>query len=164
MLTVMEAWGTFAVIIGGAAAALIGLLFVAVSIKVDTIAASAELRNRASQTLGLFVTVLFTGSLLAIPGQTYRVLGAELIALAVLSGIVLLVLDRRASRDTKRQPLGRLLDAVAPNTVTSLLLLASALVLVSGFGAGLYVLVAPVLVALIGGVTGAWLLLIRTTQ
>jgi hypothetical protein len=164
MLTAMEAWATFAVIIGGAAAALIGLLFVAVSIKVDTIAASAELRNRAAQTLGLFVTVLFIGSLLAIPGQTYRVLGAELIALAVLSGSVLLVLDRRASTDTTRQPLGRQLDEVAPNTVTSVLLLASALVLVSGVHAGLYVLVAPVLVALVGGVTSAWLLLIRTTQ
>jgi hypothetical protein len=164
MLSVMEAWETFTVIIGSAAAALIGLLFVAVSIKVDAIAASAELRNRAAQTLGLFVTVLSIGVLLAIPGQPYRVLGAELIALAVLSGGVLYALDRRASVDTSSQPVGRLLEVVTPNTITSLLLLASGLVLVNDVHAGLYVLVAPILVALIGGVTSAWLLLIRTTQ
>jgi hypothetical protein len=38
------------------------------------------------------------------------------------------------------------------------------LVLVSGVHAGLYVLVAPVFVALAGGVTSTWLLLIRTTR
>jgi hypothetical protein len=160
----VEAWATFAVIVGSAAAALIGLLFVAVSIKVDAIAASAELRNRSAQTLGLFLTVLFIGALLAIPGQSLRVLGAELIALALLSATVLYVLDRRASGDGPGQALGRLLDEVAPNAITSVLLLASALVLVSGVHAGLYVLVAPVLVALAGGVTSTWLLLIKTTR
>jgi hypothetical protein len=84
----MGAWGTFAVITGGAAAALTGLLFVAVSIRIEVIAASAELRNRAAQTLGLFVTVLLAASLLAIPGQSSRALGGELTALAVLTGAV----------------------------------------------------------------------------
>jgi hypothetical protein len=65
------------------------LLFVAVSIKVDAIAASSELRNRSAQTLGLFVTVLFIAVLLAIPGQSIRVMGAELIALTAFSGTVL---------------------------------------------------------------------------
>jgi hypothetical protein len=76
----MESWGTFAVIVGSTAAALLGLLFVAVSIKVDIIGDSAELRNRTAQTLGLFVTVLFIALLLATPGQSLHVLGAELIA------------------------------------------------------------------------------------
>jgi hypothetical protein len=92
------------------------------------------------------------------------VLGAELIALSVLSATVLYVLDRRADADATGQGLGRLLDAVAPNAVTSALLLSSALLLVSGVHAGLYVLVTPVLVALLGGVTSTWLLLIRTTR
>jgi hypothetical protein len=46
----VDGWDTFAVIIGGAAGALVGLLFVAVSIRVTSIAASPELRNRAAQT------------------------------------------------------------------------------------------------------------------
>lgn len=62
----MEKWSTFAVIAGGAAAALTGLLFVAVSIRIDVIAKSQELRNRAAQTLALFLTVLFIAILLSI--------------------------------------------------------------------------------------------------
>ena len=43
----MENWGTFATVAGGAAAGLTGLLFVAVSIRIEVIAKSQELRNRA---------------------------------------------------------------------------------------------------------------------
>jgi hypothetical protein len=38
----LEKWSTFAVIAGGAAAALTGLLFVAVSIRIDVIATCQE--------------------------------------------------------------------------------------------------------------------------
>jgi len=45
-----------------------------------------------------------------------------------------------------------------------LLLLAAGTVLVLGVHAGLYVLVGPVFVALVGGVTSAWLLLTKITE
>ena len=54
----MSGWGDFAVVTGAATAALLGLLFVAVSIRVETIAKSAELRNRSAQTLTLLLTGL----------------------------------------------------------------------------------------------------------
>ena len=78
----MEDWSTFAEVAGSAAAGLTGLLFVAVSIRIDAIAKSHELRNRAAQTLALFVTVLCVAVVLSIPAQSYRVLGAELSSLA----------------------------------------------------------------------------------
>ena len=134
----MEAWGTFAVIVGGAAGALIGLLFVAVSIRVEAIAASGELRNRAAQTLGLFLIVLFVAALLAVPEQSYRTLGIELLVLAVLTASTLYILDRRATADRTPQSVGRMRDAVAPNAVTSVLLLSASLVLVLSGRAGLY--------------------------
>jgi hypothetical protein len=56
---------------------LTGLLFVAVSIRVEVIAKSQELRNRAAQTPVLFVTVLFVGLLLSIPEQAYLALGGR---------------------------------------------------------------------------------------
>lgn len=101
---------------------MLGLLFVAVSIKVDAIAS------------------------------------------ALLSGTVLYVLDRRAKVDATGHGLGHVLDAVAPNALTSVLLLSSALILVSGVHSGLCVPVAPAAVALLGGVTSTWLLRIRTTR
>jgi hypothetical protein len=157
-------WDTFAEICGGAAAALTGLLFVAVSIRIAYIARSQELRNRAAQTLGMFGTVLIIAVLLAIPGQGYRTLGAELVVLAVISGAGLAVLDRRAEGGKSNQAIAPVLKAIAPNTVISLLLLAAGIVLVLGTRAGLYVLVGPVLIALVGGVTSAWLFLTKITE
>ena len=57
----MPGWDTFAVIIGGAAGALIGLLFVSVSIRIEVISASPDFRNRSAETLSLFTTVLLVG-------------------------------------------------------------------------------------------------------
>jgi hypothetical protein len=160
----LETWDAFATIAGSAAAALTGLLFVAVSIRADYIARSQELRNRAAQTLILFGTVLVLAALLAIPGQGYRTLGAELLALGVITGAGLYVLDQRAKASRSDQAIARVLEAVTPNMVTSVLLLAAGIILVLGLGAGLYVLVAPVLTALVGGVASAWLLLTKITE
>ena len=160
----MEAWDTFAEICGSAAAALTGLLFVAVSIRITYIARSQELRNRAAQTLSLFGTVLIISVLLAIPGQAYRTLGAEFVVLAVITDASLYILGRRAKGDrSRRSPLSWRLF-LSPTTITSLLLLAAGTVLVLGVPAGLYVLVGPVFVALVGGVTSAWLLLTKITE
>src|SRR3954447_4960647 len=57
----MDKWHDMGVVTGGAAAALTGLLFVAVTLRIDTIAAARDLRSRAAQTLTpltLFVTSL----------------------------------------------------------------------------------------------------------
>ena len=103
----LEAWDAFATIAGGAAAALTGLLFVAVSIRADYIARSQELRNRAAETLYLFGTVLVIAILMAIAGQGYRMLGAELLALGVITGAGLYVLDRRAKASRSDQAIAQ---------------------------------------------------------
>jgi hypothetical protein len=73
----VSGWGNFAVVTGAAAAALLGLLFVAVSIRVETIARSAELRNRSAQTLTLLLTGKLVGALLTVPDQRSWELGAD---------------------------------------------------------------------------------------
>jgi hypothetical protein len=74
---VLSGWADFAVLMGAATAALLGLMFVAVSIRVDPIAGSAELRNRSAQTLTLLLTGLLVAVLLAVPDQRKWVLGLE---------------------------------------------------------------------------------------
>ena len=131
----LENSGTFATVAGGAAAGLTGLLFVAVSIRIEVIAKSQELRNRAAQTLALFVTVLLITILLSIPDQSGRVLGIELAAIALITAAAHVILGRRAAADSTE----------ADDT-------------------GLDVLVLPVLVALVGGVVSAWLLLTKIPE
>lgn len=160
----MNPWSTFAQVAGTAAASLIGLLFVAVSIRIDFIARSQELRNRAAQTLSLFGTVLLTAILIAIPGQATQALGAELTALAVIAGGGLFVLDRRAKADASTQAIGKTLEMITPTTIVSTLLLVSGVLLVSEVHGGLYVVIVPVLAALTGGVASAWLFLTKITK
>jgi hypothetical protein len=160
----MAAWQTFADLSGSAAAALAGLLFVSVSIRIDAIAPSKALRNRAAQTLVLFVNVLFVAVCLAIPEQSRKALGGELLALVAVfaAGLIFLARQARDKDGAADAPqLAGVLHAVAPNNVTLILLGVAGVLLVAGLQAGLYVLVAPVVVALGGGVISAWLLLTR---
>src|SRR6478752_1442005 len=102
-------WDTFAVVIGGAAGALIGLLFVSVSIRIEVISASPDFRNRGAATLSLFMSVLLVAILLVVPGQDAQELGAELLVLALGLGGVLWWLNRRAAAHPSEQPISRIL-------------------------------------------------------
>jgi hypothetical protein len=149
------------VVVGAATAALLGLLFVAVSIRVEPIAKSAELRDRSAQTLTLR-NGLLAAVLLAVPDQPQWALGAEYLTLALVVAGVALMLDRRAgSQDDSA--IGRLLDAINPTVVTCSLLVIAAVILILGHQDGIY-LVVPALIALVGGVVNAWLILIRLTD
>jgi hypothetical protein len=159
----MESWEEFAVVTGAAAAALTGLLFVAVSIRLEVIAASTDLRNRAAQTLTLFVAITMVAIVFAIPGQPSWLFGSELVLLAASGGITLFLLDRRARQHRSEQPVARLLDVLSPNLLTMTLIGIGGLLTAMGFESGLYLQVPAVIAALIGGVVGAWLLMMKTS-
>lgn len=130
----MPGWDTFAVIIGGSAGALIGLLFISVSIRIDVISASPDFRNRGAQTPCLFTTVLPVAVLLGIPGQHEWELGAELLVVGVVLGGGLFWLNRRATASPSIQPISRVLAVVSPGTTTTLLLAAAGVLLLAGRG------------------------------
>ena len=144
-------------------AALLGLLFVAVSIRVETIARSAELRNRSAQTLALLLTGLLVAALLAVPDQRKWVLGSEYLVLALAVLGVALILDRRAG-DKSVSAFGRRLDALNPTVITCSLLVIAAVILIFGHRDGVYLLVPALIAVLVGGVVNAWLILVRLTD
>jgi hypothetical protein len=156
-------WDTFAVVIGGAARALIGLLFVSVSIRIDVISASPDFRSRGAATLSLFVSVLLVAILLVVPGQAAWELGVELLVLASALGGVLWWLNSRAAAHPSEQPISRILGTVSPDTITTILLFVAGALLVAGVDDGVYVVIPAVIAAITGGVASAWLFLIRIT-
>lgn len=157
----MEGWGEFAVIIGGAAAALVGLLFVAVSIRADVIARSKALRSRLAQILTIFLGVLGSSIMVSLPNPAKWLLGIELIAVALMVGAALIVLDHRAERGSDRGSLEKVLDRINPNVTTAVLIGMSGLALVLRFEGGLFLLALAALVGFVGGAIGAWLVLVR---
>ena len=75
-----EQWRELYIMLGGAAAALIGLLFVAMSLHLDHIMKNGVFRWRARNNLLYLLTLLVISSLILIP-QPVALLGAELIAI-----------------------------------------------------------------------------------
>src|ERR1700744_631860 len=106
-------WHDFGVTIGSLAGALTGLLFVAVSIKSETLAKSVSLRSRAAQTLVLFLTSALASIVLVAP-QPGDALGGELVALALLAGTALYVFDRRGGHDQTNR-VARFVERGSPN-------------------------------------------------
>lgn len=154
-----DMWHDFGVTVGGLAGALTGLLFVAVSIKSDTLAKSRSLSSRAAQTLVLFMTTALAAIVLVAP-QPGDALGGELIALAALSGATLSVLDRRGGHD-QVSGVARYIERASPNAITSVFFAVAGLTFLVSAGGGLYWLIPAAAAGLVGGVINAWLFLVR---
>jgi hypothetical protein len=151
-------WHDFGTTIGSLAGALTGLLFVAVSIKSDTLSKSVSLRSRAAQTLVLFMTSALAAIVLVAP-QPGDWLGGELIALAVISGTALYALDRRGGHDQTSR-VARYIERASPNAITQVLLGVAGITFLATAGGGLYWLIPAVVTSLVGGVINAWLFLV----
>ena len=160
----MLGWDTFAVIVGGVGGALVGLLFVAISIHAKQIGASASLRARAAQTLVVFATLLLVAVVLAVPSQPNRVIGAELTVLAVGAAILMIFLDRKAGDSAADNALGRTLKRFTPNVTTALGIALTGVLLLTGAHWAPYTLLPTTCVAIIGGLTSAYLLLTKLSE
>jgi hypothetical protein len=152
-------WHDFGVTIGSLAGALTGLLFVAVSIKSDTLSKSVSLSSRAAQTLVLFMTSALVAIVLVAP-QPGGALGGELVGLAVISGTALFVLDRRAGHD-QASHVARYIEIASPNAITQVLFGVAGITFLVTAGGGLYWLIPAAVLSLVGGVINAWLFLVR---
>jgi hypothetical protein len=129
--------------------ALTGLLFVALSVKSDVLAASRSLSAHATQTLVLFMTsVLIALFLVAL--QSAAALGAELLAVAVVSFTALVIFDRRAGRGSD-QDVARYIERFSPNTITAVLVGVAGLTFLVKAGGGLYWLIPAAVASLVGG-------------
>ena len=96
----LEPWHDLFVMVGGVAGALIGLLFVAISINLDRIITGANLPRRALETLAVLVSIL-TVAVLGLVPQPGWAIGIETLLLA--GGVLALLV-------------GRLRDAARPSS------------------------------------------------
>ena len=154
-------WNDFFVMVGGAAAVLTGLVFVAMSLNTKVIAEDATHRYRAIGTLTGITTTFVICALALMGGQDHRAIGAEWFLVAAVGAVVYLSGYVRAVQlsGTQRwlRP-GRVVIASAVYVVE----LAGAALLFAGEIAGLYLAAAALLILLAYMITGAWLLILGT--
>jgi len=154
----VSAWVNFGVAIAGVSGALTGLLFVAASIRISALSTSPNLRFRAAQTLVLFTTETMVAIALVAP-QPDVPLGLELLGWAVVSALLMVVLDRRAGHGAEERA-ARFIERFSPNGATSVLLAIAGATFLAKAGGGLYWLIPTVAASLLGGLISAWLFLI----
>ena len=153
-------WTDLFVATTGAAAALAGLVFVAVSINIERILKFEGLAERALETVLTLSVVVLVSIACLIPGQSVAVLGIEL--LLVGGGYSAFVLrlwpHTRPGRD---DPLTWLLSHVLLRLIAAVPLLVGAISLIAESGGGLYWIVAGIVGAIISSVANAWVLLVE---
>ena len=160
-MTAPADWQGFAEMTGGASGALTGLLFVAVSLNATRIAGHQGLRASAAQTLVLFIAPLVMAATLLTPDQPDWVLGAELIAIGLITSWILLGMRRvkHTLTDHDKQLIA-IFNRRGPNVMVMLLFTASGIALACGAPAGLYLLLPASLIALVSGILNAWYFLL----
>jgi hypothetical protein len=154
----------FVAIISAAAAALTGLLVVAVSINLDRILKAATfLPTRAAETLSSLLLIVVTAALVLIP-QNLRLLGLEILVLAVP---MLVITVRHQLVYRRRNPNDPLLWSVSRKTCTAAATVPAVLAglsLALHWGGGLYWLAVTALLGIVGAVYGAWVLLVEIVR
>jgi hypothetical protein len=160
-------WHDFYHVIGDAAAALMGLLFVSLSLNADLIIRkkNADLRMLAAQTFSIFLLVLMFALVVVIPNQGPQGLGFPLLGIDAI-GLFLTVRRLVQMRHSPPRAWGRASLALrfAIPAVCFLTVMIVAVTVLLGKTAGLYWLV-PVMILLIWDASlNAWDLLLRLRQ
>lgn len=155
------AWTDFSIGIIGASAALVGLVFVAVSINLQRILQFKGLPARAGQTLLFLATPVFVALFVLTPGQSRSALAGEFLAIALLTGAVHLRIGVQSER-SEYEPLGSwMISRIIPSSVVTVCLGIAAATLLAQGGGGLYWLVPVTSIAILFGIVNAWVLLVE---
>lgn len=154
-----EQWSNFFFMVGSGAAALAGLVFVAMSINPQIILQDSTHKNRAINMLTGFTAVFMACALALIGGQSLRALGFEWLVLWFIATAIFVrgyVIAIRAGMSS----IGLSAPRLAGGTMCYLAEVAGAVLLILRFRTGLYVAAIATVVLFGFLISGAWLLMI----
>jgi hypothetical protein len=158
------AWAVFFASLTGAAEALTGLLFVAVSINLAKIVSGpAMLPARAAETLVVLLFVVVTSALSLIP-QDVQVLGVEILVLSVPLTVITVRNQLRFQRQNPDSPLMWSVSRVASSGVALVPGMIAGVSLTAHWGGGLYWLAPTALLGIVGAVYSTWVLLVEIVR
>jgi modulator of FtsH protease len=154
-------WSDLFVATAGASAALLGLLFVAVSINLERILKYEGLPERALETLLLLLGVLVVSIIGLIPGQSTLALGLELLVFAATVAAIVLRLPAARAEEIGQEPVLWRISRIGIRLLGTAPLALGGLSVVLETGGGLYWIAAGIVLAIGGAVANAWVLLVE---
>lgn len=161
-MTAYEAsqWTNLFLATAGAAAALTGLVFVAVSINLKEILQLEGVPERALETLLLLLSVLIISIVCLMPGQGHVAVGVELLAVALAFGGAIVT---AMSHGLPHNPGHRswVLSRIAVASVGTIPFVLGAVSVLATVGGGLYWIAFGIVGAISGAVINAWVLLVE---
>jgi hypothetical protein len=154
-----EQWSNFFVMVGSGAAALAGLIFVAMSINHQIIIQNTTHKNRAINMLSGFTAIFMASGLALIGNQYLTLLGFEWLALWLIATVIFIRGYVVAIRSGMSY-IGLNLPRLAGGTICYLAEVIGAIFLILGYSSGLYIAAIGVIVLFAFLISGAWLLMI----
>ena len=154
-----EQWDNFFVMVGSGAAALAGLIFVAMSINHEVIFRNTTHRNRAINMLSGFIAIFMATGLALIGNQNLEVLGFEWLVLWLIATVIFIrgyVVALRSGMSF----IGLNTPRLAGGTLCYLAEVIGAIFLMLGYSSGLRIAAIGIIVLFAFLISGAWLLMI----
>lgn len=160
METAIGDWKDLFVAAAGASAALAGLVFVAVSINLESIIKGNGLPERSLVTLMLLLGVLIVSLFGLVPNQDLEKLGLELLVMSLVwnGAITYFAIKSLPGGDT---PVAWYVSRLGPPLLGTLPYLVGSVLLITGDAAGLGWIFAGMIGAILAAVANAWVLLVE---
>ena len=160
----MIGWENFFIAEVGASAALVGLIFVGVSINLTRIISLPGLPNRAFLALIILLTILVVSSLLLVPGQPLTLVGIEVLVVGLIIWITATMLDVNILQTKKSQYRVPYLLNMALTQFAVLPYVVAGIIVLTRGADGLYWLVPAIVISFIKAILDAWVLLVEINR
>jgi hypothetical protein len=158
-VVILEQWHDFFIMVGGGAAALTGLVFVAMSLNLQVILSDTTHRSRAIGTLTSFIAAFMVCALALMGGQNHVAVGVEWLLVSAIAGYIYVYGYVRARR-LGQSGLGLRIYRLSGGTACYAAQILGSLLLIMGYTAGLYIAAIAMIVFFAFMISGAWLLLV----
>jgi hypothetical protein len=152
-------WHDFFITVGGGAAALTGLVVVAMSLHLRIIAMDPALRHRARSILTGLAAVFMRCSLVLMGGQNGEAVGSELLIASAALTVAGVLSFRQVARSGTRVPRASVLRTLGGTACYSAEMIGAA-ALVAGYVAGIYLAAGAIVANFFFMISGSWLLLV----
>jgi hypothetical protein len=160
----MSGWEKFFLGELGASAALVGLIFVGLSINLQKIMTTSHLPNRVLEALVVLVAVLFLASLLLIPNQSLLAIGIEVLLLGLCEWIIIVFLQIDSLRKMHAEFRLAFARVILICQMTTLSLMVAGVVFLTGGTEGFYWIVAATLLSFLATFVDTWVLVIEINR